>query len=110
MSSHADQPAPAQDQAEQTHPEAVRPPSQLPRVVSPLMERSQQAFRRDLPQLLKDHSRQWVAYHGDDRIGFGLSKRQLYQECLRRGLKPGAFAVRSVEPNVPREAEPSLET
>lgn len=74
--------------------------------VPPLIRRSQEAFRRDLPRLLREYPRRWVAYHGDDRLAVGPSKRQLYQECLRRGLKPGEFVVRSVEPEVPRETGP----
>jgi hypothetical protein len=73
--------------------------------IPPLIERSQSAFRRDLPQLLREHPRQWVAYHGDERIAVGPSKRQLYQECLRRGLKLGEFVVRSIEPEVPRAVD-----
>jgi hypothetical protein len=73
--------------------------------VSPLIDRSQSAFRRDLPRLLKEHPRRWVAYHGDDRVAVGPSKRQLYQECLRRGLQIGEFVVRSIEPEVPREVD-----
>lgn len=41
----------------------------LPIVIPPMIERSQSAFRRDLPALMKTHYRQWVAYHGDARIG-----------------------------------------
>jgi hypothetical protein len=73
--------------------------------LSPQIQQSQSAFRRDLPQLLRERYRQWVAYHGDERIGFSPSKRQLYQECLRRGLQPGTFVVRSIEPEVPREID-----
>ena len=73
--------------------------------LSPQIQQSQNAFRRDLPQLLRERYRQWVAYHGDERIGFSPSKRQLYQECLRRGLRPGTFVVRSIEPEAPRETD-----
>jgi len=41
--------------------------------IAPMIARSQAAFRRDLPDLLKTHYRQWVAYHGEDRIRFGRS-------------------------------------
>ena len=73
--------------------------------IPPLIERSQDVFRRDLPRLLREHPRQWVAYHGDERVAVGPSKRQLYQKCLRRGLRVGEFVVRSIEPEVPREVE-----
>ena len=38
--------------------------------------RSQDAFFRDLPELLKDESLrgQWVIYHGEERIGFAARR------------------------------------
>lgn len=44
--------------------------------IAPMMLRSQQAFWRDLPELLKvkSNKRQWVAYHGDTRVVFGKTK------------------------------------
>lgn len=68
------------------------------RRIPPMIERSRLAFERDLPAMLKTHYFQWVAYHGDERIGFGRSKTALYQQCLKRGLKEEEFVVRSVEP------------
>jgi hypothetical protein len=79
--------------------------SSSPDIIPPLIERSQDAFRRDLPRLLREHPRQWVAYHGDERVAVGPAKRQLYQECLRRGFRVGEFVVRSIEPEVPREVD-----
>ncbi|MBI3466586.1 MAG: hypothetical protein HY000_26530 [Planctomycetes bacterium] len=63
-----------------------------------MIQRSQEAFRRDLPELLKKRRGQWVAYHGDERIGFGRTETLLYQECFRRGLTDDAFVVRMVVP------------
>jgi hypothetical protein len=45
---------------------------------------------------LKEHYEQWVAYHGDDCLGFGRSKTELFQQCLRRGLRQHEFVVRFV--------------
>ena len=56
------------------------------------------AFRRDLPELLTTHRGRWVAYHGDERIGFGRRHTPLYQQCLRQGLAPVEFVVTLVEP------------
>jgi len=56
-------------------------------------ERSVAAFYRNLPNLLKTHCGQWVAYHGDDCLGFGRSKTELFQQSLRRGLKEHEFVV-----------------
>jgi hypothetical protein len=63
------------------------------REVAPMTARSQAAFRRDLAGLLPKHSGQWVAYHGDEQIGFGKSQTELYQVCFARGLKRGDFFV-----------------
>jgi len=73
--------------------------------IGPLVARSQAAFRRDLPELLKTHYRQWVAYHGEDRIRFGRTQFELYEECYRRGLHDDEFVVRSVEPEMPDEID-----
>ena len=64
------------------------------------IRRSQDAFFRDLPELLKDESLrgQWVIYHGDERIGFAPKKQPLIEECLRRCLKDDEYDVFVVEP------------
>jgi len=69
-------------------------------VVAPLIQQAHEAFRRDLHQLLDEREGQWVAYHGAERIGVGETKTELYQECLRKGLKRGEFLVRSIEPEL----------
>ncbi len=60
---------------------------------NPIYVQSDQAFRRDLPELLKRHHRKWVAYHGDECLGIARTETELWQRCLRRGLKPGEFTV-----------------
>jgi hypothetical protein len=75
--------------------------------IAPLVARSQAAFRRDLPELLKSHYRQWVAYHGENRVGFGRTQFELYDECYRRGLRDDEFVVRSIEPEMPDEIDPA---
>lgn len=81
--------------------------SSLPEAISPEIARAQEAFRRDLPELLKNRkaSQPWVAYHGDRRIGFGKSKTDLYQDCLRQGLRRGEFIVRAVESELPHDID-----
>jgi hypothetical protein len=59
------------------------------------------AFWHDLPQLLQERPGQWVAYHGDRQLGFGATRFELWQECLRKGLVPEEFLVRSIEPEDP---------
>ena len=38
--------------------------------VSTLDAQSLLAFYRNLPELLKTHNRQWVAFHGEELMGF----------------------------------------
>ena len=73
----------------------VRPTEQRDSEISLLMLRSQQAFWQDLPELLKDERKQgtWVAYHGEERVAFGRSDIEAYQECFRLGLQRGEFYV-----------------
>jgi hypothetical protein len=66
--------------------------------IPPMIAQSQAAFRRDLPQLLKERPGQYVAYHGDTRVGFADSDAVLCQQCLARGLTWDQFVVRSIEP------------
>src|SRR5262245_13735568 len=73
---------------------------QLPVRIPPLIEQAQQAFTRDLAQLVQEQPGQWVAYAGELRIGFAKSQTELYQECLRRGFQPDEFLIRSIEPDV----------
>ncbi len=64
----------------------------------PMIQKSIDAFRRDLPELLWTHPGQWVAYHGDERIGFGRTETELYQRCFARGLTRDDFIVGFTEP------------
>jgi hypothetical protein len=77
--------------------------------IPPGIRRSQEAYWRDLPKLLKrtSRTRRWVGYHGDECIGFGASCAEVYQKCLRRGLSEDEFYVDRVEPRSlpPWEAE-----
>lgn len=75
--------------------------------VAPLIECSQAAFRRDLPDLMKTHFRHWVAYHGDERVGFGRTQFELYDLCRFRGLHEDEFVVRSIEPEMSDEIDPA---
>lgn len=67
--------------------------------ISPMRLRSQKAFWRELPELLKLKSkeRRWAAYHGEERIGLGKTQTELYQECFRRGLQRGDFHIGKIE-------------
>ena len=61
-------------------------------------QEAQCAFRRDLPQLLRERPGQWVAYYGNERLGFARTDLELYEECRRRGLDDNAYLVLCIEP------------
>jgi hypothetical protein len=58
-------------------------------------------YRRDLPRLLEERPGQWVAYHGDQLVGFAKTARELYQECERRGYRGRDYVVDCIEPELP---------
>ena len=55
--------------------------------IPPMIQRSMDAFRRDLPRLpqIKARLGQWVAYHGERRIGFGNKKLSFISNALAKG-------------------------
>ncbi len=65
-----------------------------------LVQQGQDAFHRDLRELLRLYPGKWVAYSGDKRIGIGDTETELYKRCFTMGLKRGQFVVRSIEPQV----------
>jgi len=107
MQPNADQP-PGRPFPANEGPPAGQPPTPRLRPVPPMIQHAQAAFRRDLPGLMKTHYLQWVAYHGDKRIGFSHSKTELVLECLRRGIPEDEFVVRGVEPEIPEESDHGL--
>jgi hypothetical protein len=58
-----------------------------------MYERSQQAYYRDLPELLREHRWDSVAYHGDRRVGIAPSGEELYEKCRKEGLPEGEYVV-----------------
>jgi hypothetical protein len=75
------------------------------REVHPMTQRSQAAFRRDLPQLMKKYKGRWVAYNGDLPVAIGRSKHKLYQQCLDEGLDEDEFVVRFIQPELPEDQD-----
>ena len=73
--------------------------------VPPMIQKALDKHRRDLPELMKTHPYQWVAYHGEQRLGFGRSQRKLYKKYLARGLSIDELVVFGVEPELPDEVE-----
>ncbi|NUQ64133.1 MAG: hypothetical protein HUU20_16805 [Pirellulales bacterium] len=57
---------------------------------------------------MKSPEYRWVAYRGDDRVGFGRTSAELYAQCVhQRGFKKDEIYIDRVEPRVlpPWEAE-----
>ena len=69
-------------------------------LIPPGILRSQQAFWRDLPDLLKARRTRgkWVCYHGDERVGVARTERELVRECVRRGLPDDEYHTDVIEP------------
>jgi hypothetical protein len=68
--------------------------------IPPGIRCAQEAFWRDLPQLLveKRLRGQWVLYQGSQRLGVASSERALIQEALRRGLAEDEYYTDVIEP------------
>jgi len=73
------------------------------------IRRSQEAFFRDLPELLKKRRLRgkWVAYHRDERVKVGRTQTEVIKECNRRGLETDQYDVFVIEPQSqePEEVE-----
>jgi hypothetical protein len=77
----------------------VSPPAAPIPAIPPGIRRSQEAFWRDLPNLLHNPPNlgKWVCYHGDERIGIARTEVELIRECLRRGLKDDEYDLNVIE-------------
>ncbi len=85
------------------HAGALAAPIAVPEGV----QRSREAFLKDLTQLLesKRWQGQWVAYHGEERIGFARTQAELDQRCLQRGLPLNEFFVGWIGPQMTEEID-----
>jgi hypothetical protein len=63
-----------------------------------LRQQALTAFQRDLPRLWAERPGQWVAYRGEQQLGFAAAKHELYQQCFERGLSREEFVVFAIEP------------
>ena len=61
-------------------------------------EQAFRAFERELPQLWEERPGQWVAYRGEERLGFATQKHELYQRCFEQGLTLDEFFIFCIEP------------
>jgi hypothetical protein len=94
-------------------PVQVEAPSEDLDPIPPLIAEDQQTFCHELPRLLPEHPRRWVAYRGQTRLGLGSSKNELFDRLLRAGYKRGKLLVRRIDPaNLPAgqavDASPDL--
>ena len=71
------------------------PAESLQREIPEGIRISQEAYRRALPELLKQKKlfRHWVAYQRQEHLGVARSGQALRKECYQRGLGPGEFFV-----------------
>ena len=79
--------------------DAIEPRSGAAIEVHEGIRRSQEAFFRDLPEMLKDRRLlgKYVAYRGDERVKSGRSEIEVIRDCLRRGLTDYEYDVFVVE-------------
>ena len=85
--------------------DAIEPRSGAELDVPAGIRRSQEAFFRDLPEMLNDRRLlgKYVAYRGDERLKYGRSEIEVIRDCLRRGLTDDEYDIFVVEP---QSAEP----
>ncbi|HEV3121952.1 MAG TPA: hypothetical protein VGY53_08625 [Isosphaeraceae bacterium] len=71
------------------------------------IRRSQEAFFRDLPELLKERRSRgrYVAYHGNERVMISRSEIDVIRECVRRGLQSDQYDVFMIRPQSPLPEE-----
>ena len=50
-----------------------------------LGQQALRAFERELPQLWEERPGQWVAYRGEQRVGFAKQQHELYRTASSRG-------------------------
>jgi hypothetical protein len=75
----------------------------------PIIIEATDAYFRDQQELLAHRAahpgERWVAYHGNQRVGIGTSKRELICECLKRGIPKKQLLVLGIDPTIKRFME-----
>ncbi len=98
----------ARDQYERVKTLVESTPSDCDGIVPPGILRSQQAFWRDLPELLRNKRNRgkWVCYHCDERVGIAKSDEPLIRECIRRRIPENAYHLDVIAPHALPPWEP----
>ena len=75
--------------------------------VPPGIQRSKEAFLRDLPDLLVNPKldRWWAGYHLEQRVGIARTKTELVLEIERRGIRTEEWYVGIIRDHVPEPEE-----
>ena len=63
-----------------------------------LGQQALRAFERDLPRLWAERPGQWVAYRGEQMLGFHVQQHELYHQCFALGLTGEEFVAFCIEP------------
>ena len=82
-------------------PETLPPLGSDPAIIAstpPAILEAQRVYLQDLPELLKTHRGQWVAYYGTERLAIAATQDALCEECFARGYQE--FFIRRIEPHV----------
>jgi len=79
----------------------------FPRGIPEGIRKSQEAFFRDLPNLLAQPRLRgrYVAYHGDERIGIARDDEPLLRACVQSGLRRDEYDIFVIEPQSPEPEE-----
>ena len=83
-------------------------PTGLP-PIHPMIELGLATYRREVPELLKKYAGQWVAYHGDKRLGFNRNRTKLVLYWIDRGIPNLEMLTRVVAPLTPEDLGEDLE-
>ncbi len=81
-------------------PETLPPLGSDPAIIAstpPAILEAQRVYLQDLPELLKTHRGQWVAYYGKERLAVAATQDALCEECFARGYQE--FFIRCIEPH-----------
>jgi hypothetical protein len=87
-------------------PHDCKEPGYQPTGRSSLAVEGEKAFARDLPRLLKERPGQWVAYHGNEQLGFARTSTELYERWLSEGIPEDDLIVLRIEAETPEEKVP----